>query len=90
MVPIAPVTAQFAVSQPQTSCGQSATLNWKATDAVNTSITNLGNVPSSGDKTVSPTKTTAYTLVAAGPGGVVRQTATIDVNSQPTATLSFN
>lgn len=90
MVPIAPVTAQLAVSQPQTSCGQSATLNWKSTDAVNTSITNLGNVASSGDKTVSPKKTTAYTLVAAGPGGVVRQTATIDVNSQPAATLSFN
>lgn len=90
MVPIAPVTAQLAVSQPQTSCGQSATLNWKATDAVNTSITNLGNVAPSGDKTVSPTKTTSYTLVAAGPGGVVRQTATIDVNAQPAATLSFN
>lgn len=90
MVPIAPVTAQLAVSQTQTTCGQSATLNWKATDAADTSITNIGNVPTSGDRSVSPTQTTAYELVAKGPGGQATQTVTIDANTQPTATLAFS
>ena len=90
IVPIAPVTAELSASQTQTTCGQSATLNWKATDAADTSITNIGNVEASGDRTVSPTQATTYELVAKGPGGEVRQTATIDVDMQPTATLELS
>jgi hypothetical protein len=89
-VPVAPVTAQLSASQAQMDCGQSATLNWKASDTADTSITNIGEVPASGDRTVSPTQTTTYELVAKGPGGEVQQTATIDVNAQPTATLSLS
>lgn len=90
MVPIAPVTAQLSASQTQETCGQSATLNWKATDAEDTSITNVGKVPLAGDRTVSPTQTTTYQLVAKGPGGEATKTVTIDVDSQPAATLAFN
>lgn len=90
MVPIAPVTAQLSASQTEDTCGQSATLNWKATDAADTSITNVGNVPMSGDRTVSPTQTTTYQLVAKGPGGEVTKNVTVNVDSQPTATLAFN
>jgi hypothetical protein len=90
IVPIAPVTAELSASQTQTTCGQSATLNWNSTDAANTSITNLGSVEASGDRTVSPTQTTMYELVAKGPGAEVRQTATIDVDTQPVATLEFS
>ena len=90
MVPIAPVTAQLAASPDQTTCGQSATLNWKTADAVNASISNIGNVPITGDRTVDPKQTTTYALVAKGPGGEVKQTATIDVNAQPTATLTVS
>jgi peptidoglycan-associated lipoprotein len=89
-VDVAPVTAQLSASQTQTDCGQSAMLNWKTTDAADTSISNLGTVPSSGDQTVSPTHTTSYELVAKGPGGEVTRTATIDVNAQPTAMLTLN
>lgn len=90
LVPIAPVTAQLTVAQSQIGCGQPDTLNWKASDAVATSITELGSVPISGDRTVNPTKTTTYELVAKGPGGEVKQSATVDVNPQPTATLAFS
>ena len=90
IVPIAPVTAQFSASQAQTSCGQSAMLNWKATDAADTSITNIGNVPSTGDQSVSPKQTTTYELVAKGPGGEATRTETIDVNAQPAATIAFS
>ena len=89
-VPIAPVTAQLSASQTQTTCGQSAELNWKTADAAETSITNIGEVEGSGNHTVAPTQTTAYELVARGPGGEVTQTATIDVDTQPTATLELS
>ena len=90
MVPIAPVTAQLSASQTETSCGESATLNWKATDAADTSITHIGYVPVSGDRTVSPTQTTTYELVAQGPGGEVTKTVAVNVNSQPDVTLSLS
>lgn len=90
MVPIAPVTAQLSAAQTQLTCGQSDMLNWKATDAADTSISNLGNVAESGERTVKPMQTTRYELVAKGPGGEATQTATIDVNTQPTATLSLS
>ncbi len=90
MVPIAPVTAQFSASQTETSCGESATLNWKATDAADTSIAHVGNVPVSGARTVRPTQTTTYELVAQGPGGDVTKTVAVNVNSQPDAMLSLS
>jgi hypothetical protein len=46
MVPVAPVTAQLSASQTTATCGQSAKLNWSASNAVATSITNLGAVAS--------------------------------------------
>ena len=90
VVPVAPVTAQLSASQTQTTCGQSATLNWQATDAADTSITNIGKVPPSGDRTVDPTQTTTYELVAKGPGGEVTKTVAVDVNAQPSVTLSLS
>jgi hypothetical protein len=90
MVPVAPVTAQLSASQSTADCGQSATLNWNSSNAAATSITDLGTVSSSGNKTVSPTSTTAYQFVAKGPGGTAMRTATINVNAQPVAMLSLS
>ncbi len=90
MVPIAPVTAQLAASQSKIGCGQKDTLNWKASNAVATSITDLGSVPMSGDRAVDPTRTTTYQLLARGPGGIVKQDATIDVNPQPLPTIALS
>ena len=89
IVPIAPVTAQLTAQSSSLGCGQPTQLDWKSIDAVAVSITNLGNVMASGDRTVDPTKTTSYELVAKGPGGEATQTATVDVNAQPTATLTL-
>ena len=90
VIPIAPVTAQLTASQTQAGCGLPITLNWKADDAVNTSITNIGNVPARGDRTVTPTQPTTYELVAKGPGGEVTKTVAVNVNSQPTVTLNLS
>jgi OmpA family/PEGA domain len=87
-VPIAPVTAALSARSTSLSCGQSTQLNWNSADAVNVSITNLGNVSASGDRSITPNKTTTYQLVAKGPGGDITQTATVNVDTQPVATLA--
>jgi outer membrane protein OmpA-like peptidoglycan-associated protein len=89
-VPIAPATAQLTAQSTQLGCGQSDQLRWSSADAVAVSITNLGEVSASGSRQVSPTKTTTYELVAKGPGGEATRTATVDVNAQPTATLTLS
>jgi hypothetical protein len=90
MVPIAPVTAELSAQANQINCGQSTQLSWKSTDAVDTAISNVGNVAASGLQGVSPTHPTTYQLTAKGPGGSVEQTVTVNVNAQPTATLALS
>ncbi|HVA72901.1 MAG TPA: OmpA family protein [Candidatus Limnocylindrales bacterium] len=89
-VAIAPVTGSFSASPAQIDCGQSSQLTWSSTDAVDVNISEVGAVDASGTKSVSPTKTTTYTYTATGPGGVVTQNETINVNIQPTATLTLD
>lgn len=89
-VPIAPVTAQLSAQQMNVACGQSTDLKWNTTDAASISITSLGNVAAQGEQSVNPMKKTTYELTALGPGGKATQDATVDVNSQPTATISLS
>jgi hypothetical protein len=89
-VPIAPVTAQLTAQSNEVACGQSTLLNWNSGNAVDTSISNLGSVPANGDRTVSPMQMTTYNLTAMGPGGTAEQSATVSVDTQPTATLNLN
>ncbi len=55
-------------------------LNWTTTDATDVSIDGIGQVPTSGTKTVTPTETTTYHLVARGDGGSADATATVTVS----------
>jgi len=89
-VPVAPVTAELSAQSNPLNCGQSAQLDWRSADAAAVSISNLGNVPLSGERTVNPMKTTAYELVAKGPGGEATRTATVDINGEPMATLTLS
>ena len=89
-VPIAPVTAALTAQSSSVNCGQSTELNWNSGDAVAVSISDLGDVPTTGDRSVTPLKTTTYQLVAKGPGGEVTQSATVGVDAQPVATLAAN
>lgn len=60
--------------------GGSAILSWVTQDATSVSINqNVGIVPLSGTRSVSPTVDTTYTLTATGPGGSVTCTQTIAV-----------
>lgn len=89
-VAVAPVSGTFSASPTQINCGDSSTLTWSSTDAVDVNITEVGAVQASGTQSVSPKKTTTYNFSATGPGGTATQGETINVNIQPTATLSLN
>lgn len=89
-VPIASVTAQLSAQSRNLICGQGTTLKWNSGDAVDTSISGIGQVPGQGDRTVTPTHDATYMLTAKGPGGESTKSVTVDVNTQPTATLALS
>jgi uncharacterized cupredoxin-like copper-binding protein len=75
-------TATFAAAPTTITLGNSTTLTWSTTNATSVSIdNNVGSVTASGQKVVSPTSTTTYTLSATGPGGVITRQVTVTVNT---------
>ena len=60
-------------------------LSWRTTDASDVSIEGIGAVPSAGTKTVQPTESTNYHLIAHGDGGSTDATARVTVNVPPPA-----
>lgn len=90
-VAVAPVTATGITADPtQLDCGQSSKLTWSSTDAASANISGIGDVAASGTQSVTPLKTTTYDFTATGPGGSAKGSATVNVNTQPTATLTLN
>jgi OmpA family/PEGA domain len=88
-VAVAPVTAQLSANNNNLSCGQGTELSWKSANAVDTSISGIGEVPLEGDRTAKPTHDTTYILTAKGPGGDVTQSIALKVDATPTATLTL-
>ncbi len=76
-------TANITVTPNSIAPGQSAVLNWTTTNATDVSIDGIGAVETSGTKTVSPTETATYHLVARGDGGSTDATATLTVTQPP-------
>ena len=80
----APVFRTFTVEPTSITAGQSATLTWAVENADSVTITaGIGSVPSSGNRSVSPTSTTTYRLNATGPGGPVERSVTLTVSAAP-------
>jgi peptidoglycan-associated lipoprotein len=77
--PIAKITATPTVI----SAGDQVQLSWRTVDATSVSIDGLGDVPTSGVKTVTPAESTSYHLVARGTGGSADATARVTVNAPP-------
>jgi peptidoglycan-associated lipoprotein len=75
--------AQITATPSVVSAGDQVVLSWRTADATSISIDGIGDVPSSGVKTVMPTESTSYHLVARGPGGTADATARVTVNSAP-------
>ncbi len=60
--------------------GDSATLSWQSTNADRAFIRpRIGEVPATGSMTITPTRTTQYTITVIGPGGRTRASITIRV-----------
>lgn len=76
-------TAQLSVNPSTINSGQTATLTWSSENAVSVNIDPIGKVDLSGQRTVNPTESTTYHLVATGPGGTADQTARVTVNAPP-------
>jgi peptidoglycan-associated lipoprotein len=65
------------------SAGDQVVLSWRTSDATTVNIDGIGDVPTSGVKTVTPTTSTSYHLVATGAGGTTDATARVTVNAPP-------
>jgi len=89
-VAVAPTTGNFSASAGNINCGQSSTLNWQTQEAVDANISGIGTVQPSGSQSVSPHATTTYDFSATGPGGSVKNSATVNVNTKVDASISAN
>jgi peptidoglycan-associated lipoprotein len=59
-------------------------------DAASVSIDGIGDVPTSGVRTVTPTQSTTYHLVAKGDGGTADASARVTVNAPVAVTVPTN
>jgi hypothetical protein len=89
-VAVAPVSGSFSAAPTQINCGQSSTLTWQTSETIDGNISGIGGVPASGNQGVSPHQTTTYDFTAAGPGGTVKSSATVDVNTKVDASLAVD
>jgi OmpA family/PEGA domain len=87
---VAGVTGNFSLAPSSVNCGQSSTLTWQTTETVDATISGIGTVPTSGNQSVTPHATTTYEFNAAGPGGIVKGSGTVEVNTKVEASLSAN
>ena len=65
--------------------GQSTTLRWTSNNADTVSISELGTVPNSGSRVVSPSQSTTYTATATNPGGTDTASARVTVTAADTS-----
>jgi peptidoglycan-associated lipoprotein len=83
--PAAP-TASLSASPDTINPGQSATLSWQTTNATDVTIDGLGKVDATGQRSVTPSQSTTYHLVAKGAGGSQEATARVTVTPPPAVT----
>jgi peptidoglycan-associated lipoprotein len=83
-------TAQITATPTVISAGDQVVLSWRTADATSVNIDGIGSVPTSGVKTVTPTTSTSYHLVATGDGGTADATARVTVNSPPAVVVPSN
>jgi peptidoglycan-associated lipoprotein len=81
--PAAAPTANISASPSAVSAGEPVTLTWNTTNATNASIEGLGDVATSGTKTVTPNSSTTYHLLAKGDGGTANAYGRVTVTAAP-------
>lgn len=82
--PVTPApTATITATPSEVTAGNSVLLSWSTTNATTASIDGLGDVASSGSKTVTPSASISYHLTAKGSGGTADASAHVTVNAPP-------
>ena len=81
-------TAQITASPTELAAGNQVVLTWHTTNATATSIDGLGDVLTSGVKTVTPTASTTYHLVTKGAGGSADASVRVTVSAPPAAAVN--
>ena len=76
-------TAQLTATPTVISAGDQVQLRWATTNASSVSIDGIGDVPSVGVKTMTPTESTTYHLVAREGGLSADASASVTVNAPP-------
>jgi hypothetical protein len=89
-VAVAPVTGSFSSSNANINCGESTTLTWNTAETSEANISGVGSVATSGSQSVSPHATTTYDFTSPGPGGTVKGSSTVNVNTAVQASISTN
>ena len=83
-------TAKITASPDVVMAGDQVVLTWSTTNASSASIEGLGDVPTSGVKTVTPSVSTSYHLMAKGAGGSADASVRITVNTPPPVATPVN
>jgi len=90
-VAVAPVSGKFSAQSSHINCGDSTQLSWSTAETVQRVMTTESESPkqleASGELAVNPKSTTTYNLQASGPGGTLKESATVDVNTAVQSSL---
>ena len=73
-------TATLAANPTVIQQGQPTVLTWQTSNANEITIAGLGTLPPSGSRSIAPSESITYTLVAKGPGGTKDVSARVTVN----------
>lgn len=83
--PVSPPQITFLTANPQTiTIGQSSTIAWQTQNASQVSLNQWTGLPAAGQKVVTPTQTTVYTLQVRNPQGTLVQRQITVTAQQPT------
>jgi peptidoglycan-associated lipoprotein len=83
-------TASITANPASVTAGDQVVLNWSTTNAASVSIDGLGDVAASGAKTVTPSVSTTYHLVARGAGGTADASVRVTVTASPAVVAPVN
>jgi peptidoglycan-associated lipoprotein len=72
------------------TAGDQVVLTWSTTNATSVSIDGLGDVATSGAKSITPTVSTTYQLQARGAGGTAEASVRVTVSAPPAVATPVN
>lgn len=83
--PAAQPTANITASPAAVTAGEPVTITWNTTNARSATIEGIGKVATSGTKTITPSSSTTYHLLAKGDGGTADAYGRVTVTQPPVA-----